>query len=189
MCSTEEFKLVTTEIKCYIENCTEDAVIGYLCKFHYLKVENSEVPRGNEIKIKQILPPNITENILSDYLEIEEIKELQEVFEGFTIERNRIIIGEIFYNDKKLQQRNIFIDKKLIKRQNWYENGIRKNIENWKNGKQEGIQYGFYESGNLRYVDFSINGVTDGFSYIWRDNGTVENIEEFENGKLIKKHI
>jgi hypothetical protein len=84
------------------KKCSRNAVINGLCTQHYKKLE-------------QELLSDITNNVLSEYMEFQELKELNKIFEGFTIDLNR----EKFYKSKpeKIRERKTYLDDILIKKE------------------------------------------------------------------------
>jgi antitoxin component YwqK of YwqJK toxin-antitoxin module len=150
--------------------CSRNAVINGYCTQHYKKLE-------------QELPPDITNNILSDYIEIEELKELENEFEGLKLDPKRIkIIEEI---DEHSQEKQIitYYDNELIKIERFYPNGKIEYEKNYKNGKTEGKQYSWYPDGKKNYESNYKNGKAEGKQYSWYDNGEKYIETNYKNGK------
>ena len=65
----------------------------------------------------------------------------------------------------------------------YHENGQLKKVENYKNGKREGVET-YFENGQLEFRGNYKNGEPDGLGEGFYDNGQLWNRENYNNGKL-----
>jgi antitoxin component YwqK of YwqJK toxin-antitoxin module len=178
--------------------CSRNAVINGYCTQHYKKLE-------------QELPPDITNNILSEYIEVEELKQLETQFEGLKINPKRIEIKEKLRKDGSVKNRYTYYDDKLIrmeglyksgnvqteynfktigregKQYGWYDSGEKWFEYYYENGEEEGKQYEWYEDGKMKSEENYKNGIRDGPQFNWRADGRILNIEYYVNGRKISK--
>lgn len=120
-------------------------------------IQSSEEKKSS--RYSPALIPDITENILSDYIEYDELKELENQISDLKINPKRIETKEIFSIGGKLESTYTYIDGNLRKVQNWYPNGKIEFENNYKNGKLDGPQYHYWKNGNLRSVHNYKNGI------------------------------
>lgn len=155
-----------------------------------LALEDIKSNTNKNKRIEQELAPAITENILSDYIDFDELTNLQEEFEGFKLNINRIEVVETFYDRKKLKikEKEIFVDEKLTKKEIWYRSGEKEYEYNYKNGLSEGKQYIWYSNRKMKSERNYKNGKLEGKQYGWYLN---ENLLEPEkkSTKIIIKMV
>ena len=151
--------------------CSRNATINRYCTQHYKKLE-------------QELPPDITNNILSNYIEIEELKELENEFEGLKLDPKRIEIKEQFYGNGKVRHRDIYHDGILSKKEDYYGNGKQYYLRNYKNGKSEGKQYYWHINGKMESEQNYENGNKEGKSYTWYESGKMESEKNYIKWKI-----
>ncbi len=87
----------------------------------------------NKIKIEQELIPAISNNILSDYIEYEQLKELENEFEGLKINPDRIQIQDYFDEEKEQTIQIYSVDDDIIKIIIIDEYGEKISEDNYKN--------------------------------------------------------
>jgi antitoxin component YwqK of YwqJK toxin-antitoxin module len=184
--------------------CTRDAVINGLCTQHYNMFINEEEKIYK--LIEQILPPAITESILSEYIEFDELEELLSEFEGLKINPNRIKVEKTYYEDGKIDTKSIYIDRELriIEKWNnggtisyiteyknsmknrtiWYTNGYIYSEENYHDNKKQGNQYEWHPNGNLESEEFYKDDKLEGPQYKWDSSGNIKSEENYKDGKL-----
>jgi antitoxin component YwqK of YwqJK toxin-antitoxin module len=193
--------------------CKKNAVSEeFYCEQHLKmygsqKVKFSKLPKKSK-KLPLALIPDITKNILSEYLEYEEAKELEPQNLNIYANPKRIEIKEEFFPSGRLRNRKTYIDGDLRKLELWYENGNKFGEQNYKNGKNEGKSYGWGSSGVKQYemnyknnlqegkqyffdskgllhqVENYINGTEDGIRYNYYPDQTVKSEENYKNGKM-----
>ncbi len=191
------------------KQCTAITDLGTRCT---RKVEiNSEYCwQHNKIKIEQELIPQLSENILSEYIEYDELKELENQFEGLKIDPSRVQIKEyiIIEEDQQIKVIETYIDNNLRKKDEFYENGNKMSENNYnKNEYPEGKQYEWYPNGILQF-EFNYknenfegkqyffgpdkilqweknykNGKYDGSQFFFYPDGNLEKKENYKNGK------
>ena len=152
------------------------------------------------------LPKDIIKNILSDYIEYDQLQELIKYIPYLKLNPKRIKIEvnesrsyhqKVIYIDHNIQRKihstidgnkildvsdkDGVLDGKMFK---WYENGNLISEENYKNGKEVGLQLFWYENGQLESKMNYENGEFEGKQYAWYENGNPDFIENFKNGKL-----
>jgi len=69
----------------------------------------------------------------------------------------------------------------------WYENGQLEYRINYKDGKQDGLQERWYENGQPKYRINYKDGRKDGLQEGWYENGQREYVKEYRMGKLISE--
>jgi hypothetical protein len=153
---------------------------------------SSDETKNNLILYKQDLPLSITKYILSDYLEIEELKELQNSFEGFNIDPKRSRINTIFYvtllghNLDQIRTKETYIDNILRKKKHFYKNGNKWCEENFLNGVFDGEFLKWYEDGNVMTKEYFINGKKEGKQFYYNKNGTKTRELFYKDGKKLE---
>lgn len=66
----------------------------------------------------------------------------------------------------------------------YYDNGNLKAIQNYENGKLNGIQKNYHENGNLAIVGFMIDNNLDGEAKGYYENGNLEKVINWKNEKM-----
>ena len=96
--------------------------------------------------MEYIISSDITKNILSEYLEYDQAKELK--FLGFYANPKRIKIEESI---SRFSRKSIYtyVDNKLIKQEVYNDKGNIEFLTNFKDGKHNGKCYSWYDNGNL----------------------------------------
>jgi antitoxin component YwqK of YwqJK toxin-antitoxin module len=144
------------------------------------------------------------ENIISDYLEYEEIKELQKKYINFKLNKSRIKEEKQFHDNGKVKQILICIDGKYNRKEDFYDDGKtkeiilyfngellkkevynifgEKEIYNYKNNKLEGKQCIYYKTGILQKEENYIDGKKEGEQYIYTKKGKLLQKQNFVNG-------
>jgi antitoxin component YwqK of YwqJK toxin-antitoxin module len=183
--------------------CTRRAVIDGLCTQHYNILNKHETKdKDNDTKLQISLPDVLTNYILSDYIEYDILKELQNEFDNLYIDPKRTVIKKydkylenmfaefsISYTErKKGYNYNIvetYIDSKLRKQEYFSIQNQIKIIEyNYnKDEEMDGPQYSWYVNGNMQSIENFKNGKTEGWQYNYHDNGMLENKINTSNGK------
>src|SRR5438309_10766588 len=115
--------------------CTRDAIEGQIYCTQHLKMYQVE-----EKEFSPALIPDITKNILSEYIDYDELKNLENKKLRVVVNPSRVEIKELFYPDGIIKIRETYIDGDLRKKETWHDNGNKKLIGNYKNGKLEGKQ-------------------------------------------------
>lgn len=133
-----------------------------------------------------ILPQDIVKNTLSDYLEYEEIKELESI--GFYLNPKRIQITNTH------EGKHTYIDNDLRIIEHYNKKGDKLIKHHYKNNKLDGKYYKWFpisknnringKSQNLCYEYNYKNGVKDGKQYRWYKNGNKHVEGNCEDGKL-----
>jgi antitoxin component YwqK of YwqJK toxin-antitoxin module len=157
--------------------CTRAAIKSGYCTQHY------NIYVGNKQDIDTSLNKDVIENIISDYLEYDEVKELEKEFKDFKFNPNRIEVKEYFYDNMDIRLRDTFADEILIKTEKWNENRSKKEY-NYKNGELEGKQYTYYPNGRKHKVENYINGIKEGKQYKYYQTGALYAEENYTNGEL-----
>ena len=49
-------------------------------------------------------------------------------------------------------------------------------------GQQDGIFQTFYENGNIKRIEYYIDGVPNGLKTVFYENGTIESVENYKDG-------
>ena len=62
---------------------------------------------------------------------------------------------------------------KLETKVNYYENGQKKEVRNYKNGREEGLQTDWYENGQKKMEGNFKDGMLDGLETEWDEEGKV----------------
>src|SRR5438309_10837286 len=94
-------------------------------------------------KYSPTLIPDISENILSDYIEYDELKELENQIPDLKINPKRITVEETFYDNDEPNGKATYVDGVIVKLEARHKNGKIRSILNYKNGKLDGWQYFF----------------------------------------------
>ena len=64
----------------------------------------------------------------------------------------------------------------------WYENGNRRSVEFYKDGKRDGLTTSWYKSGNKKEESSYKNGKQNGVSVLWDEDGNKLKEIFFKNG-------
>ena len=67
----------------------------------------------------------------------------------------------------------------------WYENGQKKEEENYKDGELDGLLTWWYENGQKKVEETFKDGKWDGLATVWFDNGQKSREETFKDGKMV----
>lgn len=146
------------------------------------------------INFEHALIPDITQNVLSDYIEYDELKALQNKISGLKIDPNRIKVVEEFDDNNILYQRETFIDGDLRKREE-FEDGNKKLESNYINDKKEGEEFrynnGFitrnlFHNGNIISTSNYRNGIKEGDQILYDENEYFKKIDVYQNGILVE---
>jgi antitoxin component YwqK of YwqJK toxin-antitoxin module len=148
----------------------------------------------NVLSLRNIkkLHPDITKNILSDYIDYETLTEITKYSQDFKINPNRVQIKEVIH---KNIIKETYIDGDLRKQDIFNKDNVRIEEKNYKNGKLEGKQYDWYENGKLKYDENYKNGQLkyeynykneklEGKQYEWYQNAQLEFESNYKDGKL-----
>jgi len=76
----------------------------------------------------------------------------------------------------------LYKNNEIIKKIWYWDNGNKGYEWNYKNGKENGKQYGWYESGKLWHELNFKNGKKDGKQYGWLSNGKLNYEDNYKNG-------
>jgi antitoxin component YwqK of YwqJK toxin-antitoxin module len=147
--------------------CSREAKNNGYCTQHY--------------KIKQELPEDITNNVLSDYISYDELKYLENEFNGLKIDPKRIKIKETFNNTNNARSIKTYIDGDLRKVESWWENGNKADEKDWLEGLANGKDYQWYENGNIGQEEHWVNGKLEGIQKYYSEKGKL--IRESNFGK------
>lgn len=102
--------------------CSRNAIFEEIyCKQHLEMYEIQNLPRIQEDL--NILIPDITSNILSLYIEYDQLKNLRTQFRDFRIDPERIRVEEIFYDNGVIKNIKTFTDNDLILNEGFYDHG------------------------------------------------------------------
>src|SRR5437763_8638715 len=153
-----------------------------------------------------MLSVDILRNILSEYIEYDQLQELITQIPGLHFNSKRIRTREVLHHDIGYKKKYTYIDKDLrtIEVSNYYykvsethyknreQNGKEyiwwnketiKSENNYKDNKLDGKQYQWYENGLLCSEKNYCNDVIDGVQYWWNDTGILERKQNYKNGK------
>jgi len=156
------------------ERCSRNAVKDNLCTQHLKMLQ--ELP-----KILQELPEDITENILSDYIEYEELEELKNTISGFKIKENRVV--EKKYNDYGIDVVEFYVDGDLRNKKGYMNNILLYEL-NYKNGKKDGVSLFWNRDGSKSNELNYKNGIQDGVQlYWWENKNKLFSKENYKDGK------
>lgn len=137
------------------------------------------------------LPVDILKNILSDYIEYDQLQELVSHIPDLKIRAQRIKIFEISYDNLVISSRDTYIDNILRKIESWYPNGQKqmecqyREVYKLFHVVKDGKQYHWTENGNLKSEENYKDGFKDGEQYYW--NGESKYTEIYKEGILICK--
>jgi antitoxin component YwqK of YwqJK toxin-antitoxin module len=178
--------------------CTRKAVIDGLCTQHHnIYLKNNNISKENK-KIEIDLLPELTNHILSDYIEYDELQDLQDKIQNLNIDKNRINIIEYnkqikYLSDQDInsQAENIYhvidtkIDDKLRKKEIYsLKNNIKlKEINYNADEKINGTEYEWYPNGKIKSKRNYVNGLKQDFQYLWYPSGILESKISFKNDK------
>jgi len=97
-----------------------------------------------------------------------------------------IIETEYFENGRIKTQKPIIKHTNIIHGFliHYHPNGIIKQILQYKNGKKDGIDKGFYENGKIKYKGNNKFDLTDSFTTWYYENGIVKAKYTWSHGKL-----
>jgi antitoxin component YwqK of YwqJK toxin-antitoxin module len=153
--------------------CSREAKIEHLCTQHY-NIKKEE---------EQYLIPDLLKTIISDYIEYDELKELEGKIDNLKINPNRIRVEELYFSDYR--KVTTYIDG-LIKKQEDFDLEGNKLYEYHFNsvGNYEGKQYEWYKNRNLKRISNYKNSKLNGKDYFYGNNGYVEHEYDYKNGKL-----
>jgi antitoxin component YwqK of YwqJK toxin-antitoxin module len=174
--------------------CKCNAVIDGYCTQHYnilnKNIEGNKSPKKLLIREKyeidsqnQELIPDLMKNIISDYIEYDELKNLESKIENLKINPNRIEIKETFHLNGNIKKRNTYIDDDLRKEESFDETGKKYFEYNFKNGKENGIQKMWYRNGKLAEDENYINGEKNGIQKYYNEDGRLIIEENYKNNK------
>jgi antitoxin component YwqK of YwqJK toxin-antitoxin module len=197
------------------KQCSRNAQLNSEYCWQHLDHQLSIIPENNKFEIsptvyfKNIieLPPDIIKNILSDYIDYDQLIEITKYSKDFKVNPQRVqieenidlnnnLIKEIYIDDDlrkvevfnkdniKTIERHYKNGKLEGKQYKWYDNGQLNIEENDKNGELEGKQYSWYEDSKLKYEYNYVNGELEGKQYNWYNNGKLEYEENYKNGEL-----
>jgi antitoxin component YwqK of YwqJK toxin-antitoxin module len=173
--------------------CTRRAITEGYCTQHYnlLMTENK-----NKENIQIDLPAVLTNHILSDYIQYDELINLQQNIQNLHIDPSRIQIIEydepiINISDEikdfgKIIIHHIIqtkIDGVLRKKEIFLLTNNSKLAEYNYNSdeKLNGFSYEWYNNGNIEYKYEYMNGLKQGFQYQWYNNGKLESQTTYVN--------
>jgi antitoxin component YwqK of YwqJK toxin-antitoxin module len=137
---------------------------------------------AKENKKKLRLHRDITANILSDYIDYDELIEIVKYYDDFKVNPSRVKMSEHIDEDNDTIK-EIYIDGDLRKVEVFNRNNIKIGEQNCKNGVREGKQYEWYENGQLTYEFNYKNRVRQGKQYEWYENGQLQLEQNYKNGQ------
>jgi hypothetical protein len=111
------------------------------------------------IKLINNLPSDIIKNIVSEYLEYDEIINFEDLIPNLIFNPKRIKVNS-FSSSQNENAKTTFGDGQKIKYEQYYDNGNKRLEMNYKNGKLHGKQY------------------------YWLDDSKIVEIINYENGEL-----
>ncbi len=168
MSSTVKCKAITNAGN----RCSRNAVVEGLCTQHYNKlykniideVKTSVIPE-DEYYIND-LPVDVIQYTINGYLDyVNDIPNLEILLKELKLNIEPHITIQDSFNPKTklLSKRETFLDDYLIKREEYYNNGIKQYEYNYKyvtklGSKKDGKQYGYYKNGNLEYISEYFDG-------------------------------
>lgn len=127
------------------------------------------------------LPTDILKNILSDYIEYDQLIEYTKSLSFLRVNSYRITAdGEIMNNIKIMRT---YIDGDIRKIEGFFNNGDKAYYISSKNNKLEGRYSTWYNNGNIMWEFNYKNGEKDETQYQWYENGTLETIKKYQEGK------
>lgn len=128
-----------------------------------------------------ILPNDILKNILSDYIEYDQLLELIKYLSFLRVNSYRITTDEEIIHNIKIKK--TYIDGEIRKIEGFFSNGNRAYYISSKNNRLEGRYSTWYNNGNLMWKFNYKNGEKDGVQYQWHENGTLVNVGNYQDGK------
>ena len=88
---------------------------------------------------------------------------------------NKPYSGKVFslYDDGKIKSKGILKDGKMMSKTEWkwYNNGQKRQVEPYKDGKFNGLFQWWYENGQKNFEETYKAGQKDGLSISWHENG------------------
>lgn len=133
-----------------------------------------------------LLPKDIIANILSDYIEYDELLLLIDHISCLKINPKRIQISEEFEENIAIQK--TYIDGDLRKIETFADG--QKIVEvNYRNGRLDGENIAWYDNGQKMYEHQHRDGMTDGISCSWNRDGIKIFEGNYKNGKLDGKYF
>lgn len=182
----------TTSLQCAATTragtrCARNATIEGYCRQHY---DMLAIP----------LIPDITKEVLSGYIEYDQLIELQDKIKDLKIDPARIVQRRTESKDGSYTIETT-IDKVLRKTEkyNVHNTKITEEQDYGSNGQLEGIGREWYASGTKKLESTYVDGKLEGIRRTWYGNGNIDSITVWKDGtkdgaevifkEYINKHI
>ena|SRR5213080_4961639 len=117
------------------------------------------------------LIPDITETILSDYIEYDQLVSLMDKIPHLKININRIRKDISYYVNMTPKKIETYIDSILRKVEAFYGDSNKEYLYNYNNGYRNGEYRHWYKHGQLMYLWNYVNDKIEGKQYAWFGNG------------------
>jgi antitoxin component YwqK of YwqJK toxin-antitoxin module len=154
--------------------CSREAKIEHLCTQHY-NIKKEE---------EQYLIPDLLKTIVSDYIDYDELKELEGKIDNLKINPNRVEVKEIYLNDHR--KIRTYIDNKINKEEYFDLEGNKLYEYHFNSlGNYEGKQYEWYKNGNLKRISNYKNSKLNGKDSYYDENGNIKYALNYKNGNPI----
>lgn len=131
------------------------------------------------------LPADILKNIISDYIEYDELINLIAHISVLKINPKRIRIEEIFDRNLGNTIKNIYVDKCLKKSEGWYSNNQISYQCNFRYGILNGPQYQWHSNGQLNLEENYKDGIRDGSRYCYYMNSELVRETCYKDNKIL----
>ena len=89
--------------------------------------------------------------------------------------------GRIVHDDTLISRK----DNEQLSEEEYYQNGQKRYLGNYLNGKREGRWVWWYEDGQKSYERNYANGMLNGFNARWYEDGQKSYERNYANGKLV----
>jgi antitoxin component YwqK of YwqJK toxin-antitoxin module len=155
--------------------CKRESVANGYCTQHYNMFLSEE---------QQVLPSDLIKNVVSSYIQYDELKKLQGKISNLNIDQNRITTDEydVVQHGKTFHIVETKIDNK-VRTISKYLGKIQVGLNNLNEERElDGMQYNWHDNGKP-FVECSyVNGKKDGIQYDWNDEYTAK--WNYKFGKL-----
>jgi antitoxin component YwqK of YwqJK toxin-antitoxin module len=170
--------------------CTREGKIDGYCTQHYNKVESERYKiyeESERYKIyeeseqSQALPKELMSHILSDYIEYNELKKLENNIQNLKINPNRISTQRI--DNESTYTINTLIDNIIVKSELYRTNGILIFKQIYHNKDKSSVTiYDYYLDGTIKNHYDRINGIKNGIEKKYRPNGVLQFVVNYKDG-------
>lgn len=193
MTSTHAQCIAVTEMG---TQCLRNATIDGYCRQHYRILFDD-------------ISADVMKDIVSSYIEYDELKELSVNIQDLHIDPARIVRtgaggkyddytiktyidgilrrSEVYEEGVKILDQNYGADTLLngVQR-SWYEDGDKESMHNYVNGVKHGVQWGWYPDfdNSKQYREHYVNGLKEGRQIQWYENGHIMTIKNYSDDKL-----